>query len=165
MIQLYANGTHASLWWKRACQWCREEMAEAAWAVQVAHLWCRWVVFHLCGHFLMNYPLSATIRITKGCTGVLVSRPHTQEISLPIRVLRLLHPFVLLKLSHFPAVFTQAIIPSLIHILHTGPHTDGALQGWTDDCLYFSIFKSMSCSISLHVRGGLHHRLVNAVIV
>lgn len=57
------------------------------------------------------------------------------------RVLRLLHPLVLLKLSHFPALFTQAIIPSLIHILHTAPHTDGALQGWTDECLYFFHFE------------------------
>lgn len=50
----------------------------------------------------------------------------------------LLHPPVLLKLSHFPAVFTQAMIPFLIHILHIGSHTDGPLQGWTDDWLYFS---------------------------
>lgn len=143
-------------------EWCREEMAEAAQAVQVARLWCRWVVFHQCGHFLMNYCFSATIRTAKGCTGVLASQPHTQEISLLITVLRLLHPPVLLKLSHFPAMFTQAII--LICILYTGPHTVGVLQGWTDDCSYFSIFKSMSCSISLHLRGSLHHRLVNADI-
>lgn len=125
---------------------------EAAQAVQVAHLWCRRVVFHQRGHFLMNYPFSATIRISTGCTGVLVSLIHTQQISLLIIVLWLLHPPVLLKLFHFPAVFTQAIIPSLIHILHIGSHTDGALQGWMDDCLYFSFLSR--CPVPFHCTSG-----------
>lgn len=96
------------------------------------------------------------------CAGFPTS--YTRDLFVNHGVLRVLHPPVLLKLSHFPAVFTQALIPSLIHILHTGPHTNGALQGWTDDCSYFSIFKSMSCSISLHLRASLHCGLVNADI-
>lgn len=74
---------------------------------------------------------------------------YTRDFLANHRVLRLLHPPVLLKLSHFPAVFIQTLIPSLIHILHTGPHTDGALQGWRDDCSYFSSFMPM-CPVPFH---------------
>lgn len=81
------------------------------------------------------------------------------------RVQWLLHLPDLLKLSHFPAVFIQAIIPSLIHILHIGSHTDGALQGWTDDWLYLSFLSQ--CPVPFHCISGAacHHRLVYAVIV
>lgn len=126
---------------------------EAAQAVQVAHLWCRWVVFHQRGHFLMNYPFSATIRDLHRlhrCAGF--PNSYTTDFFANHRVLWLLHPPVLLKLSHFPAVFTQAIIPSLIHILHIGSHTDGALQGWMDDCLYFSFLSR--CPVPFHCTSG-----------
>lgn len=85
-----------------------------------------------------------------GCAGF--PNSYTTDFFANHRVLWLLHPPVLLKLFHFPSVFTQAIIPSLIHILHIGSHTDGALQGWMDDCLYFSFLSR--CPVPFHCTSG-----------
>lgn len=49
------------------------------------------------------------------CAGFPTS--YTRDLFVNHGVLRVLHPPVLLKLSHFPAVFTQALIPSLIQTL------------------------------------------------
>lgn len=107
--------SHTSLPWSEpVSEWCREEMAEAARAVQVAHLWCRWVILHQCGHFLMHYPFSAaTIRSSTGCTGVLVSLPHTQEISLLI--LEFNGCYISLTSLNFP-IFLLCLSRQLFHL-------------------------------------------------
>jgi len=71
---------------------------------------------------------------------------------------------ILLKFSCFPAVFAQAIIPSVIHILCKRPHADAALPGWMDDCLYFLLLGQCPAPFHCHLRGSPHHRHLNAVI-